>query len=538
MWDSTGKANEQKDEPASEQCIVESAGVFCEATVVLKGLPSNHPRAFCMGEYTTKDRKLNGRSLYVGGRDGDMALYFDNTDWVVTYEDTIGAAAAFFMYVDDCAITPDRIKTPWMVNQGKQPAPSLRVRKFRGRETILEVSGLPSNHYASSCVGRYTREICSHNEKPTYKGSRLADEKAIWFYEGCWRVGRKEDIGTLICFIAVKDCARTPDAVRSTWKETTGAEYDERVQVCGASTQQTSSATASDAQLSSAPPKLAVVGTSMACENYDGVYTKQQRKTSSKVVYEGGRNGKQAFWYLQAGGWVLGQAEDIGTGVCQLQACDHTAIPDAIIEPWNLPLMVPCSSVRVAKSKKKHSNVIEVKGVPDCNKEMSLGGYEELALMNGKYRQSRMVGGRLMFKGGQDGRRAIWFDERHGKWRGSHVDSVGAGGISCIEATDMAAAPSAVKASWNVYNGVKPSPYPNVIVPSVEAAKQEVLRLVRLKMCELVVAQHMRCLGCGHEYTAQSEVVFQMECMHHHCMCCAEKHDGNGCAVCAEEGKV
>jgi hypothetical protein len=61
---------------------------------------------------------------------------------------------------------------------------------------------------------------------------------------------------------------------------------------------------------------------------------------------------------------------------------------------------------------------------------------------------------------------------------------------------------------------------------------------VRLKMCELVVAQHRRCLGCGHEYTAQSEVVFQMECMHHHCMCCAEKLAGNGCAVCAEENRV
>jgi hypothetical protein len=275
----------------------------------------------------------------------------------------------------------------------------------------------------------------------------------------------------------------------------------------------------------------------MTRENYDGVYTKQQRKMSSRAVYEGGRNGKQGIWYHQLGGWVLGRAKDIGTGTCYVNT-DQAATPDAIIQPWNLPLMVPCSSVRVAKSKKKHTKVIEVKGVPtenvagvpDCNKEMSL--------MNGKYRQSSMVGGRLMFKGGQDGRRAIWFDERHGKWRGSHVDSVGAGGISFIEATDTAAAPSAVKASWNVYNGVMPSPYPNVIVPSIQTAEQEVLRLVKLKMCEQVVAQHMRCLGCGHEYTAQSEVVFKIECMHHHCMCCAEKLAGNGCAVCVEEKRV
>jgi hypothetical protein len=277
----------------------------------------------------------------------------------------------------------------------------------------------------------------------------------------------------------------------------------------------------------------------MTRENYDGVYTKQQRKMNSRVVYEGGRNGKQGMWYHQLGGWVLGRAEDIGTGMCHVNT-DHAATPDAIIKPWKLALMVPCSSVRVTKSKKKHTKVIEVKGVPKCgdsemSKEMSLRGYEELALMNGKYRQSSMVGGRLTFKGGQDGRCELWFDESCSKWRGSRPN------IPCIgfiEATDMAAAPNAVKAVWHVYDGVKPSPYPNVIVPSVEAAKQEVPRLVRLKMCELVVAQHMRCLGCGHQYTAQSEVVFQLECMHHPCVCGAEKLAGTGCAVCAQENRV
>jgi hypothetical protein len=70
----TMQANEPKDEPAqhcstaSEQCIVESsAGVFCEATVVLKGLPSDHLQADSMGEYVKQERMLNGRSVYVGG---------------------------------------------------------------------------------------------------------------------------------------------------------------------------------------------------------------------------------------------------------------------------------------------------------------------------------------------------------------------------------------------------------------------------------------------------------------------------------------
>jgi hypothetical protein len=153
-----------------------------------------------MGEYVQQERMLNGRSLYVGGRDGDMALYFDNNGWVVTTEESIGHGACF-LHVKDSAITPDRIKAPWRVDLGYFPAPSLRVRKFLGRETILELSGLPSEHFASSCMGRYTRAICSHNGKPTYKGTRLADGMAIWFSDGDWRIGSKEYIGTNAFYI-------------------------------------------------------------------------------------------------------------------------------------------------------------------------------------------------------------------------------------------------------------------------------------------------------------------------------------------------
>jgi hypothetical protein len=106
-----------------------------------------------------------------------------------------------------------------------------------------------------------------------------------------------------------------------------------------------------------------------------------------------------------------------------------------------------------------------------------------------------------------------------------------------MEATDSAAAPNAVKAPWHVLSGFMPTPYPNIIVPSVETAEQEVQRLVQLKMSELV-AQHMRCSGCGHEYTAQAEVVFQIECMHHHCVCCSEEVGAGGCAVCIEEKRA
>jgi hypothetical protein len=265
---------------------------------------------------------------------------------------------------------------------------------------------------------------------------------------------------------------------------------------------------------------------------YDGVYTKQQLEVNSSVVYSGGTDGNQtmSMWCLQVSGgsgWCLGHTDDIGTGACHMNVCDPASTPDAITEPWNLPFLEPCNSARVTKSKKKHTKVIEVKGVPT-------DGGEHLALMNGKYRPSCMVGGRPTFKGGQDGRRMFWFNEFHGKWYGTHEDWAGKG-ICDMEATDSAASPNAVKAVWYVCTGFKPSPYPTVIVPSVEAAEKEIPRLLKLKMSKLMVAQHMRCLGCGHEYTAQAEVVFQIACMHHHCACCGKKNGGEMCAVCAEE---
>jgi hypothetical protein len=377
MPSSTTKSNEKKKEPAQrapsalEQCIVESsAGGSCEATVVVKGLPSDHLRAHCMGGYNKQERTMNGRSVYVGGRDGDMALYFDNTHWEVTTEEDIDVGGCLMHTNEDPAITPDRIKAPWKVDQGQQPALSVRVHKFRGRESILELSGLPSDHIRSHCMGRYTREVHSHNDNPAYKSTRQEDGMAIWFSHaghGCWCVGYKKNIGTDHCSISVEDCACTPDVVQSTWMVATGrAEYDKRVHVCGASAQQSSAAewTARQTQqLSSAPPKLAVIGSDMERESFDGIYTKQRYKFGSRVVYEGGRNGNQAIWCLKAETWVIGDAEDIGTGRSAMQTQSPAITPDAVTGTWSVPAMVPCSSIRVSKSKKKHTKVIEVKGI-------------------------------------------------------------------------------------------------------------------------------------------------------------------------------
>jgi hypothetical protein len=498
-------------------------------SVTIKGLPPNHHRADCMGEYTKTERILHGRSVYMGGCRDNMALWFDGSGgWVVNRKAGVGGQG-FAMVVKDSAVTPDRITSLWFIDVDKQPDPSVRVRKFKSRDTTLVITGLSAQHIAAHCMGLYTRQALTHDKKPTYKG-RCDKNMTIWFHEegNCWCVGSEEAIGTFSCSMFAFDTVPTPDAVLSTWNVLSFPEADKRVQVCSTSTESTT--INQPQQQHSALPTIAVVGQDPSSRYaYAGVYTKQLRKEGGMVVYEGGLDGKQAVWQDENGWWRVGEMVHIGTDSCHMYVKDPAAVtPDAVQEPWQVPFTKPCSSVRVTKSKKKHTKVVEVKGMPTEVTHMEA--------LNGKYRQQgRMIGGRLTFKGGQHGNMALWYDKHEGKWCGSSEGNVGTG-LYALEAKDTALTPDKVKATWQVISGFKPSPYPNIIVPSVEAVEQEeVPRLLQLKMSELMAAQHRRCLGCGHEYTAAAEVVFHCACMHHHCVCCKEEVQvGSACAVCAQ----
>jgi hypothetical protein len=331
------------------------------------------------------------------------------------------------------------------------------------------------------------------------------------------------------------DRALTPCAVESLWEVERMPVCGKEVQVCTASTK----LTASQVQLQSAAPvKLALVG--LAANNpYGGVYTKKQRR--GILFYEGGWDAEKMILGKnqevgQKKTWLVGNKDNVQEVLMYAQ--DLAEYPDSVTQ-WRVPQMTPCSSVRVIKSKKKRSTTIEVKGIPT-----HLPDRYNLAQYKGKYKQqTRLVGGRATFKGGQDGQRVLWYDDDQGKWRargGDHMFGCG------MEATDTAATPDAVKTPWSLLVGSVCSPFPNVIVPSVESAEEEVLRLMQLKLLEAILADpHMRCLGCGKLYHTGSftweavhdalhdKVMFQSPCMHHHCACCGD--EVGVCAVCAEQ---
>jgi hypothetical protein len=58
-------------------------------------------------------------------------------------------------------------------------------------------------------------------------------------------------------------------------------------------------------------------------------------------------------------------------------------------------------------------------------------------------------------------------------------------------------------------------------------------------MSKVLAAQAKRCLGCGAVYEKEADVVFQTDCMHHHCVgCCAVVgcDSTSACAVCVGMG--
>jgi hypothetical protein len=177
----------------------------------------------------------------------------------------------------------------------------------------------------------------------------------------------------------------------------------------------------------------------------------------------------------------------------------------------------------VTKSKKKHTKVIEVKGVAD---DLGVGG---------KYRpQAQRIDGRPTYKGGPDNDQVIWYSAGAGSWRVGPVKFAFTSRYF-MHAKDRAATPNTVKTPWCVSTEYSlPNPCAKIILPSVKVAGQEVPRQMQLKLPKMMASEQMRCLGCGHEYTSQAEVVFHEECLHHHCVCCRDKLSGLSCAVCAE----
>jgi ankyrin repeat protein len=287
-------------------------------------------------------------------------------------------------------------------------------------------------------------------------------------------------------------------------------------------------------EILSLPPTIAVVGVD---EGYSGLYKKQQR-TDGRVLYKSTRaNSKQAIWYdtdEYGGKWRIGEVGSdgmYGSTSWFAVAMDSAISPLNIEATWHELAWEPCSSIRVTKSKKKHTKVIEVKGVPNACGGLLCHG----VLVNGKYRpQAQFIDGRPTYKGGPDRDQVIWYSASTGSWRVGPV--IFAGTSRCFMHTkDTAATPNTVKTPWCVSTEYSlPNPCANVILPSVKVAEQEVPQQMQLKIPKAMASERKRCLGCGHQYTLQVEVVFHEECLHHHCLSCRNELNGPACAVCAE----
>jgi hypothetical protein len=490
-----------------------------------------------MGEYVEQADQLNGRSTFFGGFHNEMQLRFcKNLGWAIGAK---GTNLTVFIYSEGTEALPQLLTSGWFVWEEVKKTSPVRVEKFKKRETMLKLSGGQSFGYGTTFEGIYRKQDRIHKGKPTYvHGDSKCTLRAVWFEEGFgWCVGLEKMIGTCTCTMHADDFAPTPDGVQSTWMVRPAAVVDPRMQlvlvpaVSGsipipdlAPRQELPSA------LENTRPPLAIALVGVG-EGYSGLYEKQQRlQGGAQVIYKGSRADGNRMLYAIGERWRIGPCGNDGMVGCFISANSSATSPLTIEAVWQADAMVPCSSIRVTKSKKKHTKVIEVKGVPADSFDLLLGQ------LNGKYRQqAHMIGGRPTFKGGEGGNHAIWYSESAGSWRIGSGNMVGTA-VYGVHAKDTASMPNTVKSTWEVMNGrCEPNPYAKIILPTVQAAEQEVPRQMTLKMTEVVTTEQKRCLCCGHQYTSQTEVVYHDECMHHHCVCCEQDQDSGSCAVCAQQ---
>jgi hypothetical protein len=161
-------------------------------SVVIKGLPADHSLSTCMGVYIEQAEYIDGRPAFVGGCCNDMLLSFTNIlGWEICDKEN---SLTVFLY-SKCRgslALPHLVTSGWAVCEQRKDPSSIRVEKFKKRETMLKLSGGQDFGYGVICEGIYRKMDRIHDGKPTYG----KDDKAIWFEEGFgWCIGIDEAIG-------------------------------------------------------------------------------------------------------------------------------------------------------------------------------------------------------------------------------------------------------------------------------------------------------------------------------------------------------
>ena len=402
--------------------------------------------------YELHGRVNDGRPTYSGGRYGNMWVFYHAGCglWIVGDEADIGSTWGY-MYVEGRnAATPAAATATWDVVESSKPNSSLAVTAVG--ENGIRIAGLAAGHVHADHMGEYTRQADPEAGELWYKGGRDSDS-AVWYDEGggYWGVGAASDVGTSTFFsdIFAKSAAgATPDAVQAgTWET-----VDDDI------SQPNSAVRCTEHISSAAPPpglghEFVLLGlparhTHAHCM---GTYYKftSAWTLDGRPVYKGGEDGDMWVWFCKSSGrWWLGPEWFLGTPGGFLRAEDHgAATPHAITATWELCYRKRDSSLVVTAA---------AGGKRICITGLA-AGHDDAHCMGEYTMQAGLKGGKPWYKGGSDGKMAVWYvddnaDKHHPgtQWVIGFARHVGKM-CSSIAATSSAVTPDAVQAgTWDV----------------------------------------------------------------------------------------
>jgi hypothetical protein len=196
---------------------------------------------------------------------------------------------------------------------------------------------------------------------------------------------------------------------------------------------------------------------------YMGTYAMQGRKAGGRPTYKGGRD--DVYWvYADHGKWMVGVANDVGTGGGQLRVYDSAAIPDAVQGTWTVfeghkrntgvtVTQIAGNSTLLPRNRTTDLGCclaggagIRISGLPSnhCS-AVILGNYTK---------QPGTEGGRPTYKGGTRGDQAVWYYADNGLWLVGEARDIGTNGGYMYAKLASAATPDTVPVGqWLVSEG-------------------------------------------------------------------------------------
>lgn len=426
VWDG---ANKKWEKAADLEAI--SVG---SKRISFTGTTPKNVNADKLGEYVRKGFSFHeGRAVYECVDTPSRSIWYATPYWYLGQTEDVGKTQGWLCCKDD-ASSPELVKVTWRVSDGQHMVDSPEVRCIPvGARTVM-VAGETPNGLNSDKLGEFVRRLGKEmNGRPIY--SQVGnDNRMLWYSAGYWYLGKKDELGKSQGWLCVRDPAPAPELVQSLWRVGDGEKLHHAANVkCAAIGART----------------IEVLGNPINGLHKDKMGEFRMiaaMEVNGKPVYEKEPLLSHMVW-ASNGYWYVGKRDELGKQAGWMQVRDSAPLPEEISGIWQIwnqsdKRWIPSENVKVTAVGNERVSIMGPVPAACAMHQDKLGCFRRLRGMetNGYaiYRQP-------------DNDVMLWHSSC--SWWVGPGASLGkqAGYWRC---TDSARVPEAIKATWEVGDGL------------------------------------------------------------------------------------